>query len=167
MSATYGYDLKDGDKLLEAPVQASGILNKLLLPGGALVNDIPICVAFYFILAMLVVSQVFSVRYIPSWVPYFSYKPVARRLRKLSERMRNEPIDFVKNALVCVPCSNHAPRLREFMLNDTACHSIMAPRCIHWRASTCRSWTAWKVRNVKSRRRPLRNRWVQYIGVKQ
>ena len=57
MSATYGYDLKDGDKLLEAPVQASGILNKLLLPGGALVNDIPICVAFYFILAMLVVSH--------------------------------------------------------------------------------------------------------------
>jgi len=41
------------------------------------------------------------VRHIPSWVPYFSYKPLARIVRKLNERIRNEPIDFVKNALVC------------------------------------------------------------------
>jgi len=81
MSLTYGYDLKDGDKILEAPVQVSDIMTPLILPGAALVDYIPI------------------LRYIPSWVPYFSYKPVARIVRKLSERMRNEPIDFVKNAL--------------------------------------------------------------------
>ena len=46
----------------------------------------------------------FSVRYIPSWVPYFSYEPLARIGNKLSERIKNEPIDFVKNALVCGDC---------------------------------------------------------------
>ena len=111
MSATYGYDLKDGDKILEAPVQTSDTLTTLTLPGAALVNDIPICGLLLYPSHASSVSQVFSVRYIPSWVPYFSYKPMARRLRKLSERMRNEPIDFVKNALVCVPCGNCAPRI--------------------------------------------------------
>jgi hypothetical protein len=46
-------------------------------------------------------SQLFSVRHIPSWVPYLSYEPLARTVRKLSERTKNEPIEFVKNALVC------------------------------------------------------------------
>jgi hypothetical protein len=46
------------------------------------------------------------VRYIPSWVPYFSYEPSVRIGRKLSERVKNEPIDFVKDALVC---GDHSP----------------------------------------------------------
>ena len=41
MSVTYGYDLKDGDKILEAPVQSVEILSPLCLPGGALVNHLP------------------------------------------------------------------------------------------------------------------------------
>ena len=43
MSLTYGYDLKDGDKILEAPAQLSEILSPLVLPGGALVNHLPFC----------------------------------------------------------------------------------------------------------------------------
>ncbi|KAF8498603.1 cytochrome P450 [Russula emetica] len=81
MSLTYGYDLRDGDKILEAPVQANELLSPLVLPGATLVNHLPF------------------LRYIPSWVPYFSYEPFARIVRKLSQRIRNEPFDFVKNAL--------------------------------------------------------------------
>ena len=40
-------------------------------------------------------------RHVPSWVPYLSYEPLAQKGRKMNERIRNEPIDFVKNALVC------------------------------------------------------------------
>jgi hypothetical protein len=40
------------------------------------------------------------VKHIPSWVPYLSYVPLTEKGRKMSERIRNEPIDFVKNALV-------------------------------------------------------------------
>lgn len=46
------------------------------------------------------ISEPLSVRHIPSRVPYLSYEPLAEKGRKMSERIRNEPIDFVKNALV-------------------------------------------------------------------
>ncbi|KAH9994265.1 cytochrome P450 [Russula vinacea] len=90
MSLTYGYDLKDGDKILEAPHQIAKTLTPLLLPEAVLVNHLPF------------------LRHIPSWVPYFSYEPFARIVRKLSERVRNEPIDFVKNALAR---NAHAPSI--------------------------------------------------------
>jgi hypothetical protein len=46
MSLTYGYDLKEYDDMIAAPVQASKIMSQLLLPGAALVNHFPICVVF-------------------------------------------------------------------------------------------------------------------------
>ena len=102
MSLTYGYDLKDGDKILEAPAGAAEKLSPLLLPGGTLVNHIPLCTNSNFILPIIVASHSYVlVRHIPSWVPFLSYEPLARTVRKLSERIRNEPMDFVKNALVC------------------------------------------------------------------
>ncbi len=48
------------------------------------------------------VSWLFSVRHIPSWVPYLSYEPLAQKGRNISEKLKYEPIEFVKNALVCV-----------------------------------------------------------------
>ncbi|KAI9454936.1 cytochrome P450 [Russula earlei] len=81
MSLTYGYDLKDGDTMISAPVQAVEILSRLILPGAALVNHLPF------------------LRHVPSWVPFLSYKPLARIGKELSDKMKNEPIDFVKNAM--------------------------------------------------------------------
>lgn len=43
MSLTYGYDLKDGDMMLEAPIQTIDLLAPLVQPGGALVNQLPFC----------------------------------------------------------------------------------------------------------------------------
>ena len=57
MSLTYGYDLKDGDKILEAPVQAGEIMSPLLLPGGALVNLLPVCAVSDFLHAILIGSH--------------------------------------------------------------------------------------------------------------
>jgi len=74
-----------------------------------------------------------SVRHIPSWVPYLSYEPLAQIGRTVSERIKNEPIDFVRNGLVCGHYA-HA-----FTLIETARHSIMARQCIHWRQSTYKS----------------------------
>ncbi len=107
MSVVYGYDLKGGDKILEAPVQNAKLLSRLLSPGRALVNYLPLRAVLNFVLAILAMPHgLFPVRYIPSWVPYFSYEPLVRIGRKLSERTKNEPIDFVKNALVC---GDHSP----------------------------------------------------------
>jgi hypothetical protein len=41
MSVAYGYDLKGGDKLLEAPAQIMKLMSRLILPGRALVNYLP------------------------------------------------------------------------------------------------------------------------------
>jgi hypothetical protein len=50
MSLTYGYDLKDGDKILEAPVQVAKLLAPLVRPGAALINYLPFCIFSNFIL---------------------------------------------------------------------------------------------------------------------
>jgi hypothetical protein len=57
MSVTYGYDLKDGDKILEAPELAAEILSPLVLPGAALVNHLPFCAISDFVSAILEVSH--------------------------------------------------------------------------------------------------------------
>jgi hypothetical protein len=110
MSLTYGYDLKAGDKMLEVPIQIIKLVAPLILPGAALVNHFPFSAHCYFTpYHSSNSSQLFIVRHIPSWVPYLSYKPLARIVRKLSKRMRDEPIEFVKNALVC---GDYAPIIR-------------------------------------------------------
>jgi hypothetical protein len=43
MSLTYGYDLKDGDKILEAPHETTRLMGPLVLPGAALINYLPFC----------------------------------------------------------------------------------------------------------------------------
>jgi hypothetical protein len=53
MSFTYGYDLKDGDKILEAPVRTAEIMSPLMLPGATLVNHFPFCAITRFIPAVL------------------------------------------------------------------------------------------------------------------
>ena len=49
MALTYGYDLKAGDKMIAAPIQAAKIMSRLMLPGAALVNHLPFCAISYFI----------------------------------------------------------------------------------------------------------------------
>ena len=43
MSLTYGYDLKEGDDMIAAPVQAGEMMSRATLPGAALVNIFPFC----------------------------------------------------------------------------------------------------------------------------
>ena len=57
MSVTYGYNLKSGDEILEAPVQCGILISPLVVPGGTLVNDIPLCAITYSIPAILPASH--------------------------------------------------------------------------------------------------------------
>jgi hypothetical protein len=109
MSLTYGYDLKKGDKIIAAPIQATEIMSPLVVPGGSLVNQLPFCTSSYFTPCCASLSQLFEVRHIPSWVPWLSYEPLAQLGRVLAERMKNEPIDFVKSAIVCGLCHPQPP----------------------------------------------------------
>ena len=57
MSLIYGYDLKDGDNILEAPVQTNELMSPLVLPGATLVNHLPFCAITRFIPAKLPASH--------------------------------------------------------------------------------------------------------------
>jgi hypothetical protein len=59
MSLTYGYDLNDGDKMLEAPHRTTELMGPLVLPGAALVNHVPICATSNFIPAVLGAPHVY------------------------------------------------------------------------------------------------------------
>jgi hypothetical protein len=64
MSLTYGYDIKKGDKMLEAPEKASEFMEPVLQPGALLVNYLPFCAVFGFISIVLVVpNSTFSAAY--------------------------------------------------------------------------------------------------------
>jgi hypothetical protein len=57
MSVTYGYDLKKGDKFLEATKMASELVTPVIQPGGSLVNYFPLCAVSAFAPVMLVVPN--------------------------------------------------------------------------------------------------------------
>jgi hypothetical protein len=57
MSLTFGYDLKDGDKIFEPPVQINELLSPLVLPGATLVNHLPFCAITRLIPAILPASH--------------------------------------------------------------------------------------------------------------
>ena len=77
MSLTFSYDLKDGDKILEAPNQLNSILRGLAPAGIAPLQLLPYCAVSSFILLANSVSEPLSVQHIPSWVPIISHKPIA------------------------------------------------------------------------------------------
>ncbi|KAH9053950.1 cytochrome P450 [Lactarius deliciosus] len=83
MCLTYGYDLNDDDDMIVPPKRVGDIrvLKQFLLPGAALVNHFPF------------------LRRLPSWVPWFKYEPLAGECRALARRMKNEPMDFVRNSM--------------------------------------------------------------------
>ena len=75
MSLVYSYGLKENDKIVVAPVELGHILGRLVLPGAALVNHFPFRMNLHFAIASRKrIWQPFSVRHIPSWVPWLSYR---------------------------------------------------------------------------------------------
>jgi hypothetical protein len=65
MSLTYGYDPKEGDDMMAAPIRATEMITRLLLPGAALVNEFPFRAVMYCIIVIsskltFISSEVYS-----------------------------------------------------------------------------------------------------------
>ena len=99
MYLTYGYDLKENDDILTPARRTGEIMSQFALPGAALVNHLPFRTVSEYLLSSNT-SRLYSVQHLPSWVPLFKYEPVASECRELGHRMKNEPIDFVRNSMV-------------------------------------------------------------------
>ena len=53
MSFVYGYDLKENDKIIEAPVQLAQVIGRFFYPEAALVNFLPSCMNSHFVITTL------------------------------------------------------------------------------------------------------------------
>ncbi|KAH9980679.1 cytochrome P450 [Russula compacta] len=83
LAMTYGYEvLHRDDKMVEASKRMSEFGVPKILPGALLVNDIPF------------------LRHIPEWLPWFSYKPLARVGTELGKQVLYPPIQFVKESIL-------------------------------------------------------------------
>ncbi|KAI0264159.1 cytochrome P450 [Gloeopeniophorella convolvens] len=83
LAMTYGYKVKGrADERLVLAKLLNDIGATRLLPGGLLVNELPF------------------LRHIPEWLPWISYKPLAREGRELWQEAAKSPIRFVRESTV-------------------------------------------------------------------
>jgi hypothetical protein len=97
----YGYEVKgpNDQKVKDAKTMVQ-IASERTLPGALLVNDLPFC---QFSLWYQTSWRSFiSVRYIPEWLPWLSYKPFARYGYNLGQEVLHGPMGFVRETLVSI-----------------------------------------------------------------
>ncbi|KAI0264227.1 cytochrome P450 [Gloeopeniophorella convolvens] len=83
LAATYGYDVQGHtDRKLEVARRMSDIASAVALPGALLVNHLPF------------------LRYIPEWLPWLSYWPVARLGQAVGREVIYDPIRFVRESIL-------------------------------------------------------------------
>jgi len=83
LAMTYGYEVRGrNDRKIEVAIKMSNHGSATALPGALLVNNLPF------------------LRHIPEWLPWFSYKPLARIGRDLGTEVLNAPFQFVRDAIV-------------------------------------------------------------------
>ncbi|KAH9974526.1 cytochrome P450 [Russula compacta] len=80
---TYGYEAHErNDRMIDATKKMNKFGEDRILPGALLVNHIPL------------------LRHIPEWLPWFSYKPLARIGHELGNQVLYPPIQFVKESML-------------------------------------------------------------------
>ncbi|KAI0302455.1 cytochrome P450 [Multifurca ochricompacta] len=83
LAMTYGYEAQGSDdRVIDAAKKMSDIASTTSLPGACLVNEFPF------------------LRHIPEWLPWFSYKPLARIGHDLGQEVMNDPIQFVRESIL-------------------------------------------------------------------
>jgi hypothetical protein len=101
MHLTYGYILKENDDALMPAKRCNEIMRLFILPGAAVVNHLPFRAVPLSPSVIILILRPYLVRHLPSWVPWFKYEPVASECKGLGQRIKNEPIEFVRNSMVC------------------------------------------------------------------
>jgi hypothetical protein len=83
LEMTYGYEVQGrDDRKVEVAKKTSDMGANTALPSDLLVNGLPF------------------LRHIPEWLPWFSYKPLARIGHDLGQEVMHEPIQFVKESML-------------------------------------------------------------------
>ncbi|KAI0278757.1 cytochrome P450 [Russula aff. rugulosa BPL654] len=79
----YGYEVKGiNDQKIKAARNLAHLIGETFLPGALLVNDLPF------------------LQHIPEWLPWFSYKPLARIGYNIGQEVLRGPMEFVREAIL-------------------------------------------------------------------
>ena len=103
LAVTYGYQVHGcNDRMLYAPKRRNKFIVEENLLGTLPINHIPLCMYFLFLVHRERdwLSTYPSVRHIPEWLPWFSYKKIIRVGRELGKQVKYPPIQFVKESMV-------------------------------------------------------------------
>ncbi|KAI9457534.1 cytochrome P450 [Russula earlei] len=83
MGMGYGYEVQGpNDRKIDVARKVARLGADTVLPGALLVNDLPF------------------LRYIPEWLPWFSYKPLARYGHDIGQEVLHAPMAFVKEGIL-------------------------------------------------------------------
>lgn len=78
----FGYEVKGlNDRKVSAAKKLVDLAGELTFPGALLVNDLPF------------------LRHIPEWLPWWSYKPLARHGYNIGQQVLHEPMQFVRESI--------------------------------------------------------------------
>jgi hypothetical protein len=102
---TYGHHKYErDDRLLADSKRRNKFASGKIHPGSLLINHVPLCMCF--LLFAFGHRQAdgpgiyISVRYIPDWLPWFSYKPIIRIGTDLGNQVLYPPVRKVKESMV-------------------------------------------------------------------
>jgi hypothetical protein len=104
LAMTYDYEVKGPDDgFLDAAEKLSDLVSRASLPGSLLVNELPFCTSLPSDPSdrgSRLPRKCYQVRHIPEWLPWFSYRPLARLGHTLADELTNEPMQFVRKSMV-------------------------------------------------------------------
>ncbi|KAH9957215.1 cytochrome P450 [Russula dissimulans] len=82
LAMVYGYEVKErGDRKVTAGRKITQLGSETAFPGAVLVNELPF------------------LQYIPEWLPWLSYKPLARYGYDLGQEVKHGPMSFVRESI--------------------------------------------------------------------
>ena len=85
MKLMYGYDISSRhDRFVVLSEEAVIAGSKYSLPNATIVNIFP------------------ALRHLPSWFPGAGFKKVGERIKKVTTDMKDAPIEYVKQKMVCL-----------------------------------------------------------------
>jgi len=82
LAMVYGYEVKErGDRKITAGRKITQLGSETVTPGAVFVNELPF------------------LQYIPEWLPWLSYKPLARYGHDLGQEVKYGPMSFVRESI--------------------------------------------------------------------
>jgi len=104
----YGYEVQGrDDRKVDIAREMVQLASEISLPGALLINNLPFCESSPSSCGHS--AEGFTlVRYIPEWLPWFSYKPLARYGHDLGDEVMHAPMSFVRESMVRKNLGNRA-----------------------------------------------------------